>query len=126
WIGGPTVDIDHDGRLDVFVVEWEPSLPSLMFRNVGDSGHWLEVTVGRPGDGIGALVTVSTEGSVLGSQEIGVGGGYSSGHLPVAHFGLGAATVVDVAITMPDGTLVELPEVAADQHIRWPEGCSGA
>ncbi|MGH8914712.1 MAG: FG-GAP repeat domain-containing protein, partial [Acidimicrobiia bacterium] len=41
WIGGPTVDIDHDGRLDVFVVEWEPSLPSLMFRNVGDSGHWL-------------------------------------------------------------------------------------
>jgi hypothetical protein len=124
WIGGPVADLDRDGRLDLFAVEWEPSLPSILFRNTGDSGHWLEVSLGVPGGGIGSVVTVSTsDGEVIGRQEIGFGGGYSSGALPVAHFGLGAETVVDLVITMPDGTETELPEVTADQHLRWPAGC---
>jgi hypothetical protein len=119
------VDLDHDGRLDLFAVEWEPALPSLMFMNVGDTGHWLEVSIGQPGAGIGAVVTISTEsGDVLGRQEIGVGGGYSSGRLPIAHLGLGPETVVDVAIAFPDGTTAEMSGVPADQHIRWPDGCS--
>ncbi len=124
WIGGPMTDIDHDGRLDLFAVEWEPSLPSIMFRNTGDTGHWLEVSIGLPGDGIGSLIGVSTtDGSVVGQLEIGVGGGYSSGRLPVAHFGLGDETVVDLTITLPDGTGTSLPGVTADQHLRWPNGC---
>jgi len=123
WIGAPVVDLDRDGRLDLFAVEWEPSLPSLMFMNVGDTGHWLEVSVGQPGAGIGALVTITAGDEAIGRQEIGVGGGYSSGKLPVAHFGLGEETVVDVTIALPDGTLSELEDIAADQHIRWPEGC---
>jgi hypothetical protein len=60
---------------------------------------------------------------VIGRQEIGVGGGYSSGRLPIAHFGLGEETVVDLAITLPDGTMHELNGLPADQHIRWPQGC---
>jgi hypothetical protein len=123
WIGAPVVDLDRDGRLDLFAVEWEPSLPSLMFMNVGDTGHWLEVSVGQPGAGIGALVTITAGDEAVGRQEIGVGGGYSSGKLPFAHFGLGEETVVDVTIALPDGTLAELEDIAADQHIRWPEGC---
>jgi hypothetical protein len=123
WIGAPVVDLDHDGRLDLFAVEWEPSLPSLMFMNVGDTGHWLEVSVGQPGAGIGAVVTVSAGGEVVGRQEIGVGGGYSSGRLPVSHFGLGQETVVDVTIALPDGTTTDLAGIVADQHIRWPTGC---
>lgn len=124
WVGAPVVDIDLDGRLDIFALEWEPSLPSLMFRNSGESGHWLEVSVGRPGGGIGAVITASSGGETLGVREIGVGGGYSSGRLPVAHFGLGPQETVDVSITLPDGTTIELPAVSADQHLRWPDGCS--
>lgn len=124
WIGTPIVDVDRDGRLDAFAVEWEPSLPSIMFRNAGESGHWLEVSVGGPGRGVGSLVQVTTsDGALLGHQEISVGGGYSSGRLPVAHFGLGQETVVDISITSPDGTVTELPDIIADQHLRWPEGC---
>lgn len=126
WIGAPVVDVDRDGRLDVFAVEWEPSLPSMMFHNTGESGHWVEVSVGGPGRGVGSIVTVSApDGALVGKQEIGVGGGYSSGHLPVAHFGLGQDTVVDITITLPNGTVTELPGIIADQHLRWPEGCSG-
>lgn len=124
WIGGPVVDIDHDGRLDMFAVEWEPSLPSIMFRNTGDTGHWLEVSVGQPGKGVGSMVTVSESGGEpIGRQEITVGAGYSSGHLPVAHFGVGDLTTADVTIDLSDGTTVELPDVEVDQHLRWPDGC---
>jgi hypothetical protein len=126
WVGAPVVDLDRDGRLDVFAVEWEPSLPSLMFRNTGDSGHWLEVSIGGPGRGVGAVVTLSTEdGTVIGREEISAGGGYASGHLPVAHFGLGAENQVSVSIQSRDGTVTDLPGISADQHIRWPQGCSG-
>jgi hypothetical protein len=124
WVGAPVVDIDRDGRLDVFAVEWEPSLPSLMFRNTGDSGHWLEISIDGPGLGIGAVITVTTEdGAPIGSQEVGAGGGYASGHLPVAHFGLGAETQVSVSLRTPDGTVTDLTGISADQHLRWPRGC---
>jgi hypothetical protein len=98
-----------------------------MFRNAGDSGHWLEVSIGGPGRGVGTLVRVATtDGTFTGQQEISVGGGYSSGRLPVAHFGLGQDTVVDISIKLPDGTVTELPNITADQHLRWPEGCPGS
>ncbi len=71
WVGAPVVDIDRDGRLDVFAVEWEPSLASIMFHNTGDSGHWLEVSIGGPGRGIGATITVSApDGVLIGRQAI--------------------------------------------------------
>lgn len=124
WVGSPIVDFNRDGRLDVFALEWEPSIPSLMFLGAGESGHWLEVSVDGSNRGVGALVTATdSDGSLIGTQEIGVGGGYASGHMPVAHFGLGAETTVDVTIEMSDGELATLEGVEADQHIRWPNGC---
>src|SRR5690606_3781164 len=35
WVTGATADLDRDGRLDVFLVAWEPSEPSVLFRATG-------------------------------------------------------------------------------------------
>lgn len=122
WVGAPVADVDLDGRLDVFALEWEPSLPSRLFRNTTPSGHWLEVSVKDSLGGVGSVVeTFGPDGELLGYREIGVASGYASGKLPVAHFGLGHLSVVDVVITMPSGESVTLEDVAADAHIRWPE-----
>ena len=130
WVAGPTTDYDRDGRLDIFLVEWEPSLPSLLLRNESAGGHWLEVSVdGSEGHGIGWLVEVfegdSTDpASLLGAREITVTQGYSAGVLPFAHFGLGEQTEVTVRLTPPGGAEpVVLDGVTADQHLRFPQGC---
>ncbi len=124
WVGAPVADVDRDGRLDVFAVEWEPSLPSRMFRNTSPGGHWLGVSVSGPGQGVGAIVEVeSGDGRLLGRREISVSGGYASGGPPHVHFGLGDHQVVDVRITLPGESPVTLGDVEADRHLRWPDGC---
>jgi hypothetical protein len=128
WVAGPTADFDRDGRVDVFLVEWEPSLPSRLLRNVSPGGHWLEVSVAGPMTGVGSTVAVYEAGHIsepaalIGRQEIGVGIGYGAGRQPVAHFGLGVVANIDVVIKTPDG-MSELHDVTADQHLRWPGGC---
>lgn len=129
WVAGPSADYDRDGRLDVFLVEWEPSLPSLLFRNETPGGHWLELSVSQGSDhGIGWLVEVFAgdvePGNLIGAREITVTQGYSAGVLPIAHFGLGETTEVSVRLTPPGGAdPVVLEGIDADQHIRFPDGC---
>lgn len=124
WVGAPVLDVNRDGRLDVFAVEWESSQPSLLWVNKSASGHWLEVSVAGPGRGVGSVVEVSTlDGQVLGRQEIIVATGYSSAHSPVAHFGLGEHEQVEVSLQLPGGEIHDLGAVPVDSHIRWPAGC---
>jgi enediyne biosynthesis protein E4 len=132
WVAGPTSDIDRDGRLDIFLVEFDPALPSLMLRNETASGHWLEVSAGSElGYGVGLRAEVfesggaGDAGALLGARDITTTQGYSSGVAPVAHFGLGEVDRVDVRLSPPgDGDVVVLTDVAADQHLRYPAGCS--
>ena len=71
WVAAPTVDYDRDGRLDVFLLEWEPALPSLLLRNETAGGNWLEVSVGPEHDhGIGWRVEVHEDGVLIGAREI--------------------------------------------------------
>jgi len=129
WVGGPVADFDRDGRLDIFLVEWFPSLPSLLLRNTTASGNWIEISLGIPGRGVGAVVSVYESASagdptaLIGRREIIVSEGYTSGVLPYAHFGLGDRTEVDVVVRLPSGQTIQLPGVAANQHLRLPEGC---
>jgi len=125
WVAAPTADYDRDGRLDVFLLEWEPALPSLMLRNDTATGNWLEVSVdGAEGFGIGWRVDVLDGDTIVGAREITVTQGYSAGVLPIAHFGLGDLAEVDVRLTLPGGAdPVLIQGVAANQHIRWPGGC---
>jgi len=132
WVAGPSSDIDRDGRLDLFLLEWEPSLPSLLFHNESGSGHWLEVSVGpEHGFGLGWRVEVYQKGEagdlagLVGAREITVTQGYSAGVAPVAHFGVGDETIVDVRLVPPGGAEPSVIEgVLSDQHIRFPDGCS--
>lgn len=125
WVAAPTADYDHDGRLDVFGVEWYPSLPSILWRNETESGNWLEVSVGSGhGFGIGWRVEVYDGNDLIGAREITVTQGYSAGVLPVAHFGLGTTENVHVRLVPADGSdAISLFEVTANQHLRWPAGC---
>ena len=130
WVAGPTADIDHDGRLDVFLVEFEPSLPSYLLRNESNSGNWLSVSVDSlHGAGIGGRVFIYQAGSrgdpesLLGSADITVSRGYSAGVEPIAHLGLGEIDVVDVVVKLPDGSALTANAVPANRHIRLPSGC---
>jgi hypothetical protein len=130
WVAAPTADIDRDGRLDVLLVEWEPSLPSLMMSNTTASGHWLEVSVDTElGGGIGTRVDVYESGrsgdpeALIGSREIVASVGYTSGVERIAHFGLGDRSEVDVVVTPPYPNQPIDISVSADQYIRLPAGC---
>jgi len=124
WVAGAVFDGDHDGRLDVFLGEWEPALASPWFRGEGDVGHWLEVEVGSAGSaGVGAVVEVAPRGAGGGVGAVATivaSTGYGSGAVPRARFGLGDVDEVDVAVVLPDGTRVERSGVATDQVLRIP------
>ena len=130
WVSAPTVDVDRDGRLDVLLVEWEPSLPSMMLENITASGHWLEVSVDATlGGGVGTRVDVYEPGhsgepsALVGSREIVASVGYTAGVERIAHFGLGDLTEVDIIVTPPAPNAPITLTLSADQHVRLPSGC---
>jgi len=127
WVAAPAADFDLDGRLDLLLVEFEPSLPSYLLRNESASGNWLEVSVGDAfGGGIGAQVFVyssSPPNQLLGSAGITASRGYSAGVPAIAHFGLGEIDSVDVVVRLPGGHELSINGVSANRHIRLPGGC---
>lgn len=129
WVTSPTADIDRDGRLDLLAVEWEPSLPSIMFMNQTASGHWLRVSADSAVGGIGTRVEVfepgmaGEEAGLLGSREITATVGYTAGIELAVHFGLGEMTVVDIVVSSPGRETVTLEGVAADQQIHVGGDC---
>jgi enediyne biosynthesis protein E4 len=134
WVTGATDDFDHDGRLDILLVDFEPGRPSRLLAGEHDAGHWLAVGVGHAGtDGIGDRVDVYPAGALgddarrIGTGAITATTGFSGGAVPVARFGLGGATAVDVRIQTPAGESIELPGVSADQLVLvdTDAGCTG-
>jgi hypothetical protein len=122
---GPSGDLDNDGRLDLFLINWFSGNHSRLLQNVSAAeNRWLNVRVqGKKMNrmGIGAQVHVYAEGKLgdakelLGFQEITTGYGYASGQSAVAHFGLGSAAKVDVRVTLPDRSTIEQRAAAANQ-----------
>lgn len=131
WIGGPVADVDRDGRVDLLLVEWEPSLPSVLLRNTTEeAGHWLSVSVGPElGGGVGTRVAAYEAGGardldrLVASGEIVASGGYTSGGEQFAHLGLGDRTEVDLVVSPPGRPDIVLAAVPVDRHLRLPDGC---
>lgn len=130
WVSGPTADVDHDGRLDVFLVEWYPELPSRLLRNDSPAGHFLAVGVdaslgGGPGTRVGAYEAgrAGDADALIAFAEITVSQGYGGGIEPVAHLGLGGHESVDLVVTTPGGDPITLAGVPVDRRLRVPGGC---
>lgn len=131
WGTGTTLDYDRDGRMDVFLAEWFPDLPSRLLRNESGSrwpllrNRWLNVETSVPAAGVGAQVDVYKAGrageerALLGSRPVVATTGYAGGVEPRAHFGLGRRLLVDVTVTLPnDGGVRTHRFVPANRTLR--------
>ena len=113
--GCALVDLDHDGALDVVIVNQDG--PPTILRNDAATGHSVECRLaGRPPnrDGIGAELRVET---AAGAQirQLYTERGVVTSELPVVHFGLGDDTVVrKLTIRWPSGATQVLADLPAD------------
>jgi hypothetical protein len=121
--GAAIGDFDNDGDLDVLIMNVN-EVPSLLRNDAPPHNHWLKIKlVGTKSNrsGIGARVTVRYGGRVQ-MQELVSQSSYLSSNDPRLHFGLGAATEVDIEVFWPSGTLQKLLKVAVDRILTLNEG----
>ena len=124
-----SADYDIDGFMDVFVTNGLRLFPSLkkdgftaggtdqLFRNLGNSNHWLEFDlqgIDSNRDGFGTKITVTAGGVSQFREQNGRYHRWSHDHRRI-HFGLGANTTATVTIEWPDGTTDVHSNVAADK-----------
>ncbi|WP_282112517.1 CRTAC1 family protein [Maribacter stanieri] len=105
--GSVIFDMDNDGDMDLLVVNQKAILDypttsiTRLFRNDLAKGNWLKVAlIGQASEanGIGSRVTVVANGKRIIREIDGGGSSHLSQNSVIAHFGLGATTVVDSVI----------------------------
>ena len=116
-------DFDNDGDMDILVMNMnEP--PSLLRNDVTGGGHWLKVLLTGTASNrsaIGAGV-VAQYGGRQQAQDVTAQSSFYSANDRRLHFGLGAATSVDLVIRWPNGTTETIQGVDADQLVVIREG----
>jgi len=122
--GLASADFDNDGDIDI-AVNVRGDYPELLRNDGGNANHWLEVLlIGTKSnrDGIGAVLTLTSEGFVHVQQSEG-GTSYMSASDPRIHFGLGKRTKIEsLVITWPSGQVDKLANAPVDQIIAVKEG----
>jgi hypothetical protein len=115
--GAAVVDLNHDGLLDIVVVNRRA--PMEIYQNVtAHAGNWLLLSVGQGApnvDAVGAIIEVETQAG-LQTREITVGGGHASGTAGLHHFGLGEAREARLRVIWPGGTASDWRTVRANQR----------
>ncbi|MCP4826947.1 MAG: CRTAC1 family protein [Shimia sp.] len=122
--GAALVDMNHDGLLDLAVVNRRAPLE--IYQNVTEgTGNWVALTLmGKDANSqaVGAFIEVKV-GARVYWREITVGGGHAGGVSGPQHFGLGDAEKVEVRVRWPDGTQGDWIEVPVNGSWRvWSEG----
>ena len=118
--GGVYFDYDRDGDLDLFIANINQR-PTLLRNENPPGNRWILLRlVGGAGsnhDGIGARVTVQTEGRVQ-VRELGSGSSVHSNHSLALHFGLGTSTAVErIEVRWPSGQVQVLLDVTPNQEL---------
>jgi hypothetical protein len=116
--GVVSFDYDRDGDLDLFVANNVG--PLRLFRNDGEHGGFLEITLlGRPPntDAIGSYVWMTT---AAGRQlrVVRAGSNFVSQDPTVVHVGLGTSPQADVEVRWPNGERLVVPGVATGTRLR--------
>ena len=116
-------DFDNDGDLDMVIMnQHEP--PTLLRNDCPRENHWLKVRLEGTRSNrsaIGAKVLARYGGKVQ-AQAVLSQASYMSSNDPRLHFGLGAATRVDLEVRWPSGTVEKYPDLAAGQLVTILEG----
>lgn len=125
--GLAAADIDQDGDLDLILTQIGGP-PRVLRNEQALGGHWLTLQlVGKAGnrDALGARVLLKAAGRQQ-TRSISRNRSYLSQTEAVAHFGLGAATTVElIELQWPDGSRQTLRDVAVDQVLRVEQGATG-
>jgi hypothetical protein len=118
--GTAFADIDNDGDLDLYVVNW--GAPNKLYKNSQNDTNWLKVkltgTVSNR-DAYGAKVRVYAPGSdtLLAMRELRSANGFCAQEPQVLHFGLKSGQGYDLAIEFPSGRMVKLTDVKPGQTL---------
>ncbi len=110
-------DADRDGDIDLVVANNSPT-GIVFYRNVTENdNHHLGIRLQGGGNnrfGIGAHITVTTD-LVTQVRELGGHNNFVSHDPHEVHVGLGTATIADITVRWPDGTVSVIEAADADQ-----------
>jgi hypothetical protein len=128
--GAAFADIDNDGDLDLYVINWE--VANGFFRNDQNDKNWIKVkcegtTFDDPAyrlrttrDAVGAGIRLYRNGKLVGYREVMTANGFCSNPPLEVHFGAAANYRYDIEVTFPSGVKVVRKNLAtgATYHVR--------
>jgi len=118
------LDYDTDGDLDILLTRHDAS--AILLRNDLNTNNAVRLRINGPvGDkgGFGTKVWAYNAGHLgdpahlINYNEMMSSGGYCIQHEPVAHVGLGARSAIDLRVKFVNGSVTDLPNVAAGQTL---------
>ncbi len=105
--GAACADLDNDGDLDLVINHL--NAPAEIYRNMlvenGEGGNWVKLILqgtGKNSQGLGAIVNIYAQGTLMKLENSPVHGYESSMHIPL-QTGLPSAKIDSVVIQWPDG-----------------------